>query len=115
MNLKDLAEIVPTVETEREFVHFGPKQPGFQHGPSNVSPVDIFAGSFTGGGMWLDTVDDARALSALIRMAIKISYALDPNDPIAAMRLIPGLIGPDAFGGPDDLNNLNEWLKNCKP
>lgn len=111
MNLQDLANIVPV--THNSVVNFAGRITD-HGGPPNDSPLDIFIGPFT-GGVWLDTVEDAETLAALIRMAIGVSFALDPNDPLAAMRLIPNLIGPDAFGGSEKLAKLNSWLKQINP
>mgnify|MGYP003386225577 CR=1 FL=1 len=110
MTIPELAEIQP--QTLNGFVHFGVTHAAHQ-GPPNSSPLDIFSGRFS-DGVWLETVDDAETLAALIRMAIKIAFAMDPHDPLAAMRLIPNLIGPDAFGGPANLQTLNQWLTNCQ-
>lgn len=106
MKISELAEIDPTIE--RDFVHFG-VGPFGKHGPPSSSPLDIFSGPHS-AGLWLDTISDAEKLATIIRIAIKVSFALDPNEPIAALRLIPNLIGPDAFGGSDQLQKLNEWI-----
>lgn len=106
MTLLELSEIEPC--TNRDFITFGQVSPG-THGPPNSSPLDIFSGRYS-GGVWLNTLDDAQTLASIIRMAIQIAHALDPNEPITAMRLIPDLIGPDAFGGPDKQQRLKQWL-----
>lgn len=113
MTLLDLAHTPHHINQTAEFVYFCSRRAKPDAIPTNASPVDIFAGK-DHKPPWLDTINDADTLAVLMKAAIKIGHAANPDDYVEGLTSIINQVPAESFGGEDKKQSLCDWLARLK-